>query len=51
MELTVEIPDDRASRMTEGGGDLSQRMFEALIANEFRQGRLDKPDSTAPARF
>jgi Uncharacterised protein family (UPF0175) len=43
MEVTVHIPDDLASRMT-GGGDLSQRALEALVAEEYRQGHLNEPD-------
>ena len=44
MNVTVEIPDDVASRISAGGGDLSRRTLEALVAEEYRQGRLDKPD-------
>ena len=44
MEVTVQIPDDIASRMSEGGADLSRLALEALVAEEYRQGRLHKPD-------
>jgi hypothetical protein len=44
MNLTVEIPDDVAARLTAAGGDLSRRALEALIAEEYRQGHLNKPD-------
>lgn len=44
MHLTVEIPDDVADRLRAGGGDLSRRALEALVAEEYRQGRLNKPD-------
>jgi hypothetical protein len=44
MELTVHIPDDVASRLAAEGGDLSRRAFEALLAEEYRLGRLHKPD-------
>lgn len=44
MNLTVEIPDDMAQRLTTDGGDLSRRALEALAAGEYRQGRLYKPD-------
>lgn len=44
MNLTVEIPDDVAARLSVAGGDLSCRALEALIAEEYRQGRLTKPD-------
>lgn len=44
MNLTVEIPDDVARRLSAAGGDLSRRALEALVAEEYRQGRLTKPD-------
>jgi hypothetical protein len=44
MNLTVEIPDDVAQRLSTAGGDLSRRALEAFAAEEFRQGRLHKPD-------
>ena len=44
MNLTVEIPDDVAERLSAGGGDLSVRALEALVAEEYRQGRLNKLD-------
>lgn len=44
MNLTVEIPDDVARRLKEVGGDLSRRALEALVAGEYRQGHLTKPD-------
>ncbi len=44
MNLTVEIPDDVASRLTAAGGDLARRALEALLAEEYRQGRLTKLD-------
>jgi hypothetical protein len=34
MDLTVQIPDDLASRMSASGGDLSRRALEALLAKE-----------------
>ncbi len=40
----MEIPDDVAARLTVAGSDLSRRALEALIADEYRQGRLTKPD-------
>jgi len=43
MNLTVEIPDDVAQRLSTAGG-LSRRALEALAAEEYRQGRLHKPD-------
>jgi hypothetical protein len=44
MNLTLEIPDDLAKRLGAEGGDLSRRALEALVAEEYRQGRLNKPD-------
>lgn len=44
MNLTVEIPDDLAQRLITGGADLSRLALEALAAEEYRKGRLDKPD-------
>jgi len=44
MDLTVRIPDDVAQRLSAAGGDLSRRALEALVAEEYRQGRLTKPD-------
>ena len=36
MELTVQLPDDVAQRLSESGGDLSRRALEALIADAVR---------------
>jgi hypothetical protein len=44
MNVTVEIPDDVAQRLSAAGGDLSRRTLEALLADEYRQGHLTKPD-------
>lgn len=44
MNLTVEIPDDVAQRLNAADGDLSRRALEAFAAQEYRQGRLHKPD-------
>ena len=44
MELTVQIPDDLASRMNASGGDLSRRALEALAVEEFRKGHITKPE-------
>jgi hypothetical protein len=43
MNLTVKIPDDLAGRMG-AGGDLSRRALEALAVEEYKRGRLTKPD-------
>jgi hypothetical protein len=44
MQINVQIPDDIALRLTGDGGDLSRRVLEALAADEYRNGRLHKPD-------
>ena len=44
MNLTLEIPDDVATRLSVAGGDLSRRALAALVAEEYRHGRLSKPD-------
>lgn len=43
MDLTVQIPDDLASRLGTRN-DLSRRALEALAAEEYKRGRLTKPD-------
>jgi hypothetical protein len=43
MELTLSLPDDIAGRLG-ADGDLSRRALEALAAEEYRLGRLHKPD-------
>jgi hypothetical protein len=44
MNLTVEIPDDLAGRLSAGGGDLSRRALEAFGAEEYRNGRISKAE-------
>src|SRR5947209_19658692 len=44
MNLTIEIPDDVANRLRAGGGDLSRRALEALLAEEYKHGHVTKPD-------
>jgi len=43
MDVTVQIPDDLASRMG-AGGELPRRALEALAAEEYKRGHLTKPD-------
>jgi hypothetical protein len=43
MDVTVQIPDELAGRMGTHG-DLSRRALEALAAEEYKRGRLTKPD-------
>ena len=45
MELTVHIPDDIAARLGNALSDnLSRRALEALFAEAYRLGHLNKPD-------
>lgn len=44
MNLTVQIPDDLARSMNAAGGDLSRRVLEALALDEYKSGRLTKPE-------
>jgi hypothetical protein len=45
MELTLHIPDDIAERLGDSiSADLSRRALEALVAEEYRLGHLNKPD-------
>jgi hypothetical protein len=44
MNLTLEIPDDVAERLTAEGGDLTRRALEALALEEYKRGRLTKPE-------
>lgn len=44
MNVTLEIPDDFAQRLRATGQDLSRRALEALVADEYREGNLTKPD-------
>ena len=45
MEVTVHIPDDIAERLGASVGEnLSRRALEALLAEEYRLGHLNKPD-------
>jgi hypothetical protein len=43
MDVTVQIPDDLAHRMG-AVGELPRRALEALAAEEYKRGRLTKPD-------
>jgi hypothetical protein len=42
--LVVRIPDDFAERLAAAGGDVERRALEAIVLEEFRSGRLTKPD-------
>ena len=40
MEVTLQIPDDVAQRLSAAGGDLSRRALEAFSLEEYKAGRL-----------
>jgi Uncharacterised protein family (UPF0175) len=44
MNVMVEIPDDVARRLTAAGDDLPRRALEALVLEEYKRGRLTKPE-------
>ena len=44
MNLTVQISDDLARSLNAAGGDLSRRVVEALALEEYKSGRLTKPE-------
>jgi hypothetical protein len=44
MDLSVQIPDELATRMGASCGDLSRRALEALALEEFKSGRITKPE-------
>ena len=44
MEVTVQIPDDIATRMTDAGADLARRALENFALEELRAGRITEPE-------
>jgi hypothetical protein len=44
VEFSVQIPEEMAIRMSASGGDLSRRALEALALEEFKSGRITKPE-------
>jgi len=44
MNLTVEIPDDLARRLSAAGGDLSRRALEAFALEEYKSKRISKAE-------
>ncbi|MGD9714077.1 MAG: UPF0175 family protein [Thermomicrobiales bacterium] len=44
MNLIVRIPDDLAERLGADAVTLERRALEALAAEEYRAGRLTKPE-------
>lgn len=44
MNLILRIPDEVASKIAAGGGDLERRALEALVLEEYRAGRMTTKD-------
>jgi len=44
VNLTVHIRDDLAEGLSAGSVGLERRALEALVAEEYRAGRLTRPD-------
>jgi hypothetical protein len=44
MELTIQIPDDLASRMGASGSELSRRALASLAIEDFKSGRITRPE-------
>lgn len=44
MNVSVLIPDDLVRRIGAGGESIERRVLEALALDEFRLGRLTRPD-------
>lgn len=44
MQLTVDIPDDIASRLSATGVDLSRRALEGFAVEELKAGRITEPE-------
>lgn len=44
MNVTVQIPDHLARRLSAAGGDLSRRALEAFALEEYKSGHLTKPE-------
>jgi hypothetical protein len=44
MNLTLEIPDDLAGRLSAAGGDLSRRALEAFALEEYKSARITKAE-------
>lgn len=44
MNVTLRIPDELVQRLRAGGDDISRRALEALAVEEYRAGRLTRPE-------
>jgi hypothetical protein len=43
MNVTVQIPDDLADALNATGAELSRRALEGLAIEEYKAGRLSRP--------
>ncbi len=44
MNVTVQIPDDLARRLTAAGGDLSRQALEGFASEEYKNHRITLPE-------
>jgi hypothetical protein len=44
MNVTVPIPDDLAQRLSAAGVDLSRHALEGFALEEYKAGRITKPE-------
>ncbi len=44
MNLTLQIPDDLASRLNAAGADLSRRALEAFALEEYKSGHITQTE-------
>lgn len=44
MDVSVQIPDEIAAKLTVAGEDLSRRALEALAIEEYKSGRRSKAE-------
>jgi hypothetical protein len=44
MDVTVQIPDDLAKRLSASGDDLSRRALEGFALEEYKSGHISKAE-------
>jgi hypothetical protein len=44
MDVTVQIPDDLAERLSASGDDLSRRALEGFSLEEYKRGHISKAE-------
>ena len=44
MVLTLAIPDDLVERLNADGGNAARRVLESFAVEEYRAGRLSRPE-------